>query len=111
MRGAQASVPEAPLGLHGQGDRSGLRAVQLGQFELMIDTKNHIVANQGRKAKSCFAFTVFAFVCYTTRVRVQLLHCLHYACMPVSTAETAALTGPNFCRNDALKFHCDNEER
>ena len=39
VRGAQASVPEAPLGLCGQGDRSGLRAVQLWQFELTIDVK------------------------------------------------------------------------
>ena len=39
VRGAQASVPEAPLGLYGQGDRSGLRAVQLWQFELVIDVK------------------------------------------------------------------------
>ena len=39
VRGAQASVPEAPLGLYGQGDRSGLSAVQLWQFELVIDVK------------------------------------------------------------------------
>ena len=59
-------MPEAPLRAYGRGDGSGLGAVQLGQIELV--NENHIVANQGRKAKSRFAFTVIAFVCYTTRV-------------------------------------------